>query len=81
MSKHKSDREYEKFKETTEGETSVRTFSINQLIPEEFDSIVLGYTGEDLTTLTYYTGGTGGTAVATLTLTYSGGKIESIAKT
>lgn len=40
-------------------------------IPEH-DYISLSYTGSNLTGVTYKTGGSGGTAVATLTLAYDG---------
>lgn len=75
-----TDREYQKFESTVDNLPAVRTFSVNQLIPEEFDALVLGYSGGDLTSVTYYTGGTSGTAVATLTFTYSGGDLLSIEK-
>ena len=38
----------------------------------EYDYISLGYTGSNLTTVIYKTGGAGGTTVATLTLGYDG---------
>jgi len=76
-----TDREYQKFHDASDNVPAVRTFSINQLVPEEFDSIVLGYTGADLTSITYKTGGVSGTTVATLTLTYSSGNLVSVAKT
>lgn len=40
-------------------------------IPEH-DYISLGYTGSNLTSVIYKTGGSGGTTVATLTLAYDG---------
>lgn len=43
-----------------------------QLIPVEFDYIALSPTGTNPTTIVYKTGGSGGTTVATLTLTYDG---------
>lgn len=48
-------------------------------IPDH-DYIALGYTGSDLTSVTYKTGGSGGTTVATLTLAYSGGNLVSVTK-
>lgn len=48
-------------------------------IPEH-DYISLGYTGSDLTSVIYKTGGSGGTTVATLTLAYSGGNLVSVTK-
>ena len=75
-----TDREWQKFESTTENKPAVRTFSINKLVPEEFDAMSLGYTSGDLTSVTYYIGGTSGTVVATLTLSYSGGELNSITK-
>lgn len=46
-----------------------------------YDYISLGYTGSNLTTVVYKTGGSGGTTVATLTLGYSGSTLTSITKT
>lgn len=51
------------------------------LIPEQYDFIDLGYTGSDLTSVTYKTGGSGGTTVATLTLAYDGGNLDTITRT
>ena len=46
-----------------------------------YDYISLGYTGSNLTTVAYKTGGSGGTTVATLTLAYDGnGNITSVTK-
>lgn len=42
------------------------------LSPAEYDYISLSYTGSNLTTVVYKLGGSGGTTVATLTLTYDG---------
>jgi len=75
-----TDREYQKFHPAADNIPAVRTFSINQLVSEEFDTIVLGYTGNNITTVTYKTGGVSGTTVATLTLSYSGGNLVSVAK-
>jgi hypothetical protein len=50
------------------------------LIPAH-DYIELTYTGEDLTQVVYKSGGASGTVVATLNLSYSGGKLVSITKT
>ena len=44
------------------------------------DHIALGYTGSNLTTVTYRTGGSGGTVVATLTLAYSGTTLTSVSR-
>ncbi len=46
------------------------------------DFISLGYTGNDLTSVVYKSGGSGGTVVATLALTYDGGgNLTSVTRT
>jgi hypothetical protein len=45
---------------------------INGLSIPEHDYISLSYTGSNLTGVVYKTGGSGGTTVGTLTLTYDG---------
>lgn len=52
-----------------------------KLVPDIYDALVLGYTGDQVTTVTYKTGGVGGTTVATLTLIYSGAQLVSVART
>jgi len=76
-----TDREYQKFHAGSDDLPAVRTFSINQLVPEEFDTILLSYTGDDLTTVTYKIDGTGGTTVTILSLGYTAGNLTSIEKT
>jgi len=51
------------------------------LIPHAYDYIALSYTGSDLAGVVYKTGGAGGTIVATLTLAYTAGILNSITKT
>jgi len=52
------------------------------LIPHAYDYIALSYTGSNLTGVVYKTGGSGGTTVATLALTYDGSdNLETITKT
>lgn len=48
-------------------------------IPEH-DYIGLTYTGDNLTGVVYKTGGAGGTTVATLTLAYTGSRLDSVTK-
>jgi len=48
-------------------------------IPEH-DFIALSYTGENLTGVVYKTGGASGTTVATLTLAYTGSRLDSVTK-
>ena len=45
-----------------------------------YDHIDLAYSGSTITGVTYKTGGSGGTTVATLSITYSGSSLVSIAK-
>lgn len=49
----------------------------NQLIPSAYDEIVLAYTGDDVTGVTYKQGGT---TVATLTLTYVGTNVTRVVR-
>jgi hypothetical protein len=44
------------------------------------DYISLGYTGSNLTSVVYKSGGSSGTTVATLTLAYSGSNLVSVTK-
>lgn len=46
-----------------------------------FDYISFGYTGSDVTTVTYRTGGSTGTVLAVLSFEYSSGNVTSILKT
>ena len=47
----------------------------------EYDYIALGYSGNNVNLVQYYLGGAGGALMATLTLTYSGNNITSVART
>ena len=51
--------------------------NLAQLVPEQYDDIELGYTGLDLTTVTYRSGGA---VVATLTLTYTLGQLTRVVR-
>ena len=53
----------------------------NQLVPEVYDYIALSYTSGNLTGVVYKTGGSGGTTVATLVLTYSGDDLVTVTRT
>ena len=62
-----------------------KAIALTALVPEEHNMIDLDYTGADLTTIKYYSGATdaadppaNGTLVATLTLTYSSGILQTI---
>ena len=52
----------------------------NGLVPEGYDYINLTYTGADLTKIEYYKGGSGGSVVATLDLTYSSNILQTITR-
>jgi len=55
--------------------------TLNSLVPSVYDYISLAYTGSNLTTVTFKTGGAGGTVVSTLTLAYTGDNLISVTKT
>ena len=54
------DREYNKFAEDSAGNVNVRTLVLSSLIPQAYDYISLSYTGNNITTIVYKTGGAGG---------------------
>ena len=76
----RQDQEYHRFEDSVNLPT-VRTFNISQLVPKEFDSIKLTYTGSDITKIEYYTGGLSGTLVATLTLSWTDNNLISVVRT
>ena len=76
---HKGDREYEKFAEK-DSKVAVNTIDLANLITEKYDYIELGYTGTNLTTVKFRDGGVGGTINATLTLSYTGDRLDSVEK-
>lgn len=53
----------------------LKVATVNTLVPSDYDSIELSYTGEDLTTVIYKKESV---TVVTLNLTYSGGKLIQI---
>lgn len=55
--------------------------TINSLVPSTYDYISLAYTGDNLTTVVFKSGGSGGTTISTLTLAYSGSTLTSVTKT
>jgi len=61
--------------------TGLDTISVNNLVPEAYDYIDLSYTGSDLTGVVYKQGGSGGTTVATLVLTYTANVLQTITRT
>lgn len=50
---------------------------VNSLVPKEYDTIELTYTGTDVTGVVYKVGTT---TVATLTLTYTDGKLTKVVR-
>ena len=55
---------------------------LSGLVPHSYDYASLSYTGGNLTGVVYKSGGSGGTTVATLTLTYNvSDDLETITKT
>jgi hypothetical protein len=71
-----NDREFLKFEQVGD-KTAVNVNLLNQLVPETFDKIDLGYTDENLTTVTY---SLNSEVVRTLTLDYTGTKLTSVTK-
>lgn len=55
--------------------------TLNSLIPSVYDYISLGYSGSNLTTVLFKSGGSGGSTVSTLTLAYTGARLDSVTKT
>lgn len=56
--------------------------AINTLIPAAFDYVSLSPTGTNPTTIVYKTGGSGGTTVATLALTYdANNNVQTVTRT
>lgn len=74
-------KETDKFGGSDKETTYVRTANFNQLVTEPYDYVDCSYTSGDLTSIEYFTGGSGGTLVATITITYVDGCIDTIAKT
>jgi hypothetical protein len=54
------------------GSYAPAVLAFQPLAPAEYDYIEMGYTGSNMTSVVYKTGGSGGTTVATLTLAYDG---------
>jgi hypothetical protein len=51
---------------------------MSSLVPERYDELVLGYTGDDLTTVVYKLATV---TVATLTLSYTSGRLTGVVRT
>ena len=71
ISNNRDTKEFDKFGGETRDTTYVRTANFNQLVTENYDYIDCDYTDGNLTQVIYKTGGSGGTTVATLTITYT----------
>lgn len=81
MSKNTETREFDKFEGTERENTSVRVTQYNQLISEKYDFVDVDYTDGNPTLITYKIGGSGGTTVATVTITYTAeGCVNTITK-
>jgi len=50
------------------------------LVKEAYDYIGLTYTGDNLTTVIYKKDGASGTTVATLTLAYTGARLDTVTR-
>ena len=56
--------------------------NLNSFIPPQYDYVGLDYTGSNLTTVAFKTGGASGTTVSTLTLAYDGSdNLTSVTRT
>jgi hypothetical protein len=53
---------------------------LSTLVPFAYDYIALTYVDTDLTKAEYYTGGSGGTKVATLTLAYTAHVLQTVTR-
>ena len=59
----------------------LETVQMNTLVTDPYDYMGLTYSGTNLTQVVYKTGGSGGTTVATVALTYDGSdKLTSVTK-
>ena len=67
--------------EAKQDDTITELQVINSLVPATYDYISLSYTGDNLTTVVFKTGGSGGTTVSTLTLAYTGSVLDSVTQT
>lgn len=67
---------------TTANINSNGSISVSSLVSEPYDYILLSPEGDaNPTSVTYKTGGSAGTIVAVLTLTYSAGELLSVERT
>jgi hypothetical protein len=68
---------------TSAAQTTTNNYlaALNSLVPSAYDYVSLTYTGDNVTTVVYKLGGSGGSTVSTLTLAYSGDNLTSVTKT
>lgn len=66
---------------TSANQTSILARLTGSLVPAAYDFISLSYTGTNITTVVYKSGGSGGTTVKTLTLAYTGSQLDSVTAT
>jgi len=66
---------------TQDDATQLKNIMMAQLVPMIYDYIGLTYTGSNLTSVVYKSGGSSGTTVATLTLSYTGSQLDSVTRT
>ncbi len=67
-------------KETKQNDIIDELKTMNSLVPDKYDFIDMSYTGSDLTGVVFKIGGSSGTVVSTLAISYSGGNIASVLK-
>jgi hypothetical protein len=59
----------------------LQTSAISGLVTVTYDTILMSFTGDNMTEVFYKTGGLSGTTVATLTLAYTGARLDSVVRT
>jgi hypothetical protein len=69
-----------KIKDNGDGTYSIAVSAADGFALPAYDYISLGYTGDNLTSVVYKLGGSGGTTVSTLTLAYTGARLDSVTK-
>lgn len=90
MGKARNDLEYERFTTGSDGQTAVRVVdssnlaelqTLNSLVPSKYDYVALAYNGSSLlTSATFKLGGSTGSTVSTINLSYSGSDLISVQK-
>lgn len=67
--------------EATQLLVKANLITLNSLVPSAYDYIALSYTGVDLTTVTWKVGGSGGTTVAIVALSYTANVLQTVTRT